>query len=150
MEELMLKNLFIGLMSVTLATSVFAAAANSDQTGTKPVTIPSARTTPVNGKQMYASYCAQCHGLNGKGNGPVASSMKTPPPDLTLLSKNNGGKFPGAHVSTVIESGTIASHGTSAMPVWGPVLGNMDGGNALTKQLRITNLTHYLESMQAK
>ena len=147
----MLKNLFIGLMSVTLATSVFAAAANSDQTGAKTVTIPAAKTTPVNGKQMYASYCAQCHGLNGKGNGPVAGSMKTPPPDLTLLSKNNGGKFPANHIDTILEYGVkIPSHGTSDMPVWGPVLGNMDQGNALTKQLRITNLSRYLESIQGK
>jgi len=36
------------------------------------------------------------------------------------------------------------------MPVWGPILGKMDKANSQQKQLRISNLSRYLESIQAK
>jgi cytochrome c5 len=36
-----------------------------------------------NGKKFYQIYCALCHGLEAKGNGPVAAKF-VPPPDLTL------------------------------------------------------------------
>jgi hypothetical protein len=43
-----------------------------------------------------------------------------------------------------------AAHGTAQMPVWGPILGNMDQGNQQNKQLRIANLSRYIESLQVK
>ena len=107
-------------------------------------------TSAANGKQMYVSYCASCHGVDGRGGGPVAASLKTPPADLTLLSKNNNGKFPDTHIFAVLQSGAdIPSHGTPEMPVWGPILGKLDKANPDVKQLRISNLIRYLESIQA-
>ena len=35
----------------------------------------------------YRNSCAQCHGLAGKGDGPVASSLTEAPADLTVLQK---------------------------------------------------------------
>ena len=35
------------------------------------------------GKQIYDSYCATCHGVNGKGSGQYANEMKTKPTDFT-------------------------------------------------------------------
>src|SRR5713101_3052138 len=55
------------------------------------------------------AYCAVCHGTDGKGGGPAATALKVPPTDLTLLSKNNGGKYPALKV-------TGAIHGDSAFP----------------------------------
>jgi mono/diheme cytochrome c family protein len=105
-----------------------------------------------NGKQMYMSYCASCHGMDGKGKGPVASSLKTPPADLTLLRKNNKGLYPSDYVTSVLQTGTSApAHGTTAMPVWGTIFAQMDGGQqSLTKKLRITNLSEYLKTIQAE
>ncbi len=34
------------------------------------------------------------------------------------------------------------------MPVWGPILGKMNQTNFQDKQLRISNLSRYLESIQ--
>jgi len=59
-------------------------------------------TSPASGKEMYTSYCAVCHGTDGKGGGPAASALKTAPSDLTTLTKNNGGKFPLTHTAKVI------------------------------------------------
>ena len=89
--------------------------------------------------------------VNGKGDGPSATALKTPPADLTVLSKNNGGKFPAGHVKTVLQFGpNIPSHGAPEMPVWGPVLGKMDVAGNHDTQLRISNLSRYLEAIQEK
>lgn len=40
------------------------------------------------GKQLYMQYCSSCHGIDGRGNGPVSPYLKIKVPDLTLLKKN--------------------------------------------------------------
>ena len=35
----------------------------------------------------YTNYCAACHGLDGKGNGPMASELKGVPTNLTTLTE---------------------------------------------------------------
>jgi mono/diheme cytochrome c family protein len=115
------------------------------------MTIPVKKTEATSGKNMFKSYCAPCHGVDGKGNGPVGSSLKTPPLDLTMLSRKNDGQFPDKHVIEVLRFGVdVPSHGSTTMPVWGPVLGNMSKTNAMDKQLRINNLVDYLKTIQAK
>jgi hypothetical protein len=100
---------------------------------------------------MYVNYCAPCHGVDGRGRGPVASALRTPPPDLTLMTKSNHGKFPDTHIVTVLQDGSdTPSHGTVEMPVWGPILGKMNVSNPQDRLLRVSNLSHYLETIQAK
>lgn len=141
----MLKHLIVTAAAALLAVSVGLA----DQT--QKVVIPVGKTAANNGKQMYTSYCAPCHGTNGKGSGPVASALKAQPTDLTVLSKNNEGKFPDTHVVAILQFGSdVPAHGSAVMPVWGPILGNMSRMNAQEKQLRISNLTRYLETMQQR
>ncbi len=68
----------------------------------------------------YRSSCAACHGMDGKGDGPVSVELKSRPTDLTLLAKNNNGVFPVGMLNEVID-GTRQSraHGNREMPVWG-------------------------------
>jgi len=142
----MLKRLLVTAMIATLAVGISYA----DQSTAK-VTIPVNKTAVTNGKQMYSNYCAPCHGVDGRGQGPVASALKTPPVDLSVLRRNNNGKFPDAHIVTVLENGSeISSHGSAEMPVWGPILGKMNQANTQDRLLRISNLSRYLESIQAK
>ena len=85
------------------------------------------KTTATSGKQMYVNYCASCHGVNGKGDGPAAAALKMPPTDLTVLSRNNHGEFPETHIVAVLQYGTeFPSHGSVEMPVWGPIFGKME------------------------
>jgi len=113
--------------------------------------VPVQSTSPVSGKDMYTAYCAVCHGTEGKGGGPAASALKVPPTDLTLLSKNNGGKYPALKVSASIHGeGALPAHGSKEMPVWGLLFWNMSGGHEGEVQQRVANLTHYIESLQAK
>ena len=72
------------------------------------------------GEFEYSNSCAQCHGLSGKGDGPVASSLTEIPPDLTMLQKSNGGVFPVTKVYSIIEGNAdVRVHGSRDMPVWG-------------------------------
>ena len=142
----MLKYLLVTALAATLA----AGTGYADQSKAK-VTIPITKITPTSGKQMYVNYCAPCHGVNGTGHGPVASALKTPPTDLTVLSRNNHGTFPDAHIVAVLKNGTdISAHGSAGMPVWGPILGKMNQTNPQDRMLRISNLSSFLESMQVK
>jgi mono/diheme cytochrome c family protein len=142
----MLKSLSI----IALAGALAISAGYADQNSAK-VVIAVQKTGPVNGKQMYTSYCAPCHGMDGRGNGPVAPALKQKPADLTAIAKNNGGKYPSSHIATVLEYGTeLPAHGTAQMPVWGPVLGRMDLQHPDQRLLRISNLSQYLRSIQAK
>jgi mono/diheme cytochrome c family protein len=108
-------------------------------------------TSPASGQEMYKAYCAVCHGTDGKGGGPAASALKVPPTDLTLLSKNNGGKFPAMKVaSTIRGEADLPAHGSKEMPVWGSLFWSMSHGHEGEVQQRVANLTQYIESLQAK
>lgn len=113
--------------------------------------VPATYTSPTSGKEMYTAYCASCHGADGKGDGPAAPALKMPATNLTALSSHNGGTFPAAHVATEIQGGAMTpAHGSESMPVWGPIFMTMGGHSAAQTQLRIRNLTNYLESIQVK
>jgi Cytochrome C oxidase, cbb3-type, subunit III len=112
------------------------------------------------GAEEFREYCAQCHGTDGTGNGPVASELKRKPANLTVLSKNNNGVFPTSEVRDFI-AGTreILSHGTREMPLWGYAFMFRPGALAgpfvpvLTPEQveqRINLLVDYLKSIQQK
>ncbi len=72
------------------------------------------------GKREYDSNCASCHGLSGKGDGPMSNQLAVKPTDLTTITMKNGGVFPVARIRTVIDGRMeINSHGSRVMPVWG-------------------------------
>ena len=111
--------------------------------------VPVSPNNTVNGASLYRQYCATCHGPAGKGNGPAAPALKTPPPDLTVLAKNNKGKFPDLKVQYILENGTdLPAHGSTAMPIWGPIFRSM--GPDYIRHQREVNLARYLKSIQAK
>jgi mono/diheme cytochrome c family protein len=102
----------------------------------------------VEGPDLFRAYCASCHGKDGKGNGPVAATLKATVPDLTIITVSNDGTFPVARMKRIIMGeGMIASHGSREMPVWGPIFHqveeDVDRGN-----VRLENLVRYLESIQ--
>jgi mono/diheme cytochrome c family protein len=112
-----------------------------------PLAIPS-----LAGRDLFEFYCATCHGRDGKGNGPVAAALKVPPPDLTRLAHDNGGKFSRQRVETFVNDEgrvLVPAHGTSDMPVWGPIFRGLDPSDTLAK-VRIANVVDYIASMQAK
>jgi mono/diheme cytochrome c family protein len=113
-----------------------------DQNKLPPAYVPS-------GKAMYKQYCAACHGANAKGRGPAAQSLNTRPSDLTTLAKRHDGKFPYEYVSSVLRFGPgFSAHGSSEMPVWGPIFQYLDNHDETAVRQRIKNLCDYLQSIQ--
>jgi mono/diheme cytochrome c family protein len=106
------------------------------------------------GKQKYTQYCATCHGPNAAGDGVAANLFTKRPPDLTLLAKNNGGKFPMSELLNIVKGNApIPAHGNREMPVWGEILGrpldtSMTGQAAADAEILV--IGHYLESIQKK
>jgi mono/diheme cytochrome c family protein len=138
---------FITALILLFLTAAFA------QTASKPKVqnVPAKYTSAASGKEMFNSYCASCHGITGKGDGPAAPAMKSGVPDLTTLSKSHGGTFPAMSVTQSIVGDTrVVAHGSKAMPVWGPVFAHMSQQSTGEIQQRLHNLTDYVESLQAK
>ena len=108
-------------------------------------------TSPASGEQMFVTYCAVCHGKDGKSGGPAAPALKKTPANLTELSARNGGKFPELRVYNAIYGDvSMPSHGSKDMPVWGNVFSSMARGQDGQVQMRIANLTEYIKSIQVK
>ncbi len=114
--------------------------------------VPARYSDPSSGKQMFRDYCAACHGMEGKGDGPVARFLRTPPADLGALAQRNGGKYPADKVAATLRLGTDGgAHGTSDMPTWGSLFRNQDKKTGLGfAEVRIHNLTEYVKTLQKK
>ena len=90
------------------------------------------------GRKLFLRNCASCHGIDAKGRGIVAASLKKPTPDLTSIPQQNG-KFPVQKVvMTITGELVLPIHGEREMPVWGNVLSNQE----------VRTLVGYLVSIQ--
>jgi len=111
--------------------------------------VPVTPTRADSAVEMFKTYCASCHGVDGKGHGPASEALKVPPANLTLLKQKNGGTFPSSRVTRVVEGlDPITAHGSSDMPTWGPIFHSLEPGNDAIAKLRIANLVKYIASMQ--
>lgn len=109
------------------------------------------------GKMEFQKNCASCHGMGGKGDGPMLEFLKQTPPDLTMLSKSHGGVYPQDKVySWIRDPQKIRAHGTAEMPIWGDryskeiieKYGPDYYGPGSSVQERILELVFYLGSIQ--
>jgi mono/diheme cytochrome c family protein len=140
------------LLVVVFAILVPPPAGAQDQPNLSPEVkrVPVHQNNMIQGALLYRNYCATCHGMAGKGNGPAAPALKTAPPDLTVMAKNNDGKFPDLKILHILENGPdLAAHGSKDMPIWGPVFRSMGPDRSLG-HLRQVNLVDYLKSIQEK
>ena len=112
------------------------------------------------GRFEYEGACASCHGITGKGNGPVAMHMSIRTPDLTGLAKANNGIFPFDRVFQVIDGRQeVKVHGPRDMPVWGRAFNRQSSvffenypvhDSESAARSRILALTEYLYRIQGK
>jgi mono/diheme cytochrome c family protein len=106
----------------------------------------------MSGKELYARFCASCHGSEGRGDGPVAASLKVEVPDLTLVARRAGGKYPRDTVLRIIDGRHIVgAHGSRTMPVWGEDLSSIEIGSPdqeKAAQLVMERLADYVGTLQ--
>jgi hypothetical protein len=136
-----------------LAAAAFAAAlagggavAQSAPPAEKP------RYSSFNGHQTYKSFCLNCHGMEGKGDGYLADELKTKPADLTRLAENAGGEYPAERVRASVDgTEAVKGHGMREMPVWGDVFiwpeKDSPERRAVVER-KIGELVEYLRSIQ--
>ncbi|MEH7827229.1 c-type cytochrome [Gemmobacter denitrificans] len=106
------------------------------------------------GAEDFATYCAACHGEDGRGTGPVASTLEGRPADLTRLSGKDG--FPMTRVMSKIWGYTRDKDG-AMMPQFAPLLDGeqmvlFDSGDDIDTPtpLRLVQLAEYVKSLQVK
>lgn len=106
----------------------------------------------MSGKDLYVRFCASCHGVTGRGDGPVAGSFKVETPDLTLIARRAKGAYPRDRVEKVIDGRyIIAAHGSRTMPVWGGDFSRLELGNPdaeRSTRLIIQRLADYVWLLQ--
>lgn len=99
-------------------------------------------------EDLYIKDCASCHGVDGTGNGPLASQLAVPPINLRLLKKANGGDFPFRDVQRSIDGRTMPrSHGLPDMPVWA-VKWIREGLSEPELRARALSITSHIASIQ--
>lgn len=111
------------------------------------------------GKQEYLNSCAVCHGADGKAQTQAMDILKVAPPNLSQLSKKNGGVFPMARVYETIDGRLdVKSHGTREMPMWGqrysveaaPIYDDYSYNAEVSARARILSVIDYLYRLQEK
>ena len=130
-----------------IATLVVAAPAWADQDEVD-------RVLADMGSEYYQRYCASCHGIEAKGDGPVAAVLKPPPKDLTRIAARRGGKFPDGEIARYVDGRfETTAHGSRSMPVWGESFGANIPEAGVSDEVvrgRILVLVEYLKSIQVR
>ncbi|WP_066918909.1 c-type cytochrome [Steroidobacter denitrificans] len=113
----------------------------------------SRRMTDLSGPELFERWCASCHGITGRGDGPVAPLVKAGVPDLTRIAFRDGGEFPGEDVRRIIDGrAERPAHGPRDMPVWGwrfyDSTNPDDSAERARVDMLISRLVDYLRSIQ--
>ncbi|WP_447969762.1 c-type cytochrome [Nitrospira sp. M1] len=88
-----------------------------------------------NGAQIYKEYCAQCHGAEGKGDGPAASGLEPKPAVHANIPFD---KIPLDYLYNVIYYGGKGVGKSSLMPYWGLTIGGKQGVADVIAYLKTT------------
>jgi mono/diheme cytochrome c family protein len=118
-----------------------------------PTESPTRRAATPTGAEDFATYCVDCHGAAGLGDGPQAASLPRRPANLTTLAAMNGGSFPMTRVMAKIWGYT--GRDGEVMPQFAPLLDSenlvlFDSGDGISTPtpLRLVQLGQYVESIQ--
>jgi mono/diheme cytochrome c family protein len=138
--------------SVALLLVVASAGWASRATAQEPTAPkPPAAVAVVSGAYAFRTYCASCHGTDGRGEGPLTDSLRFHPPDLTLIAKRHGGEFPTEKVVRIVDGrNPVKGHGGPDMPIWGDAFRNAETGyDDATARAKIRGVVDYLKTLQA-
>lgn len=117
------------------------------------ISAAAAQKSVAQGRTYYLQYCASCHGENGDGRGPMASSLKQQPADLRMLGDKYGTPLSIEKVATFVDGReAVAAHGPRDMPVWGERFYDIWNAKGSRGGMpgRITKIVLYLRTIQLK
>jgi len=112
---------------------------------------PPSPVAGVAGAYTFRTHCASCHGADGRGEGPMAASLRFQPPDLTLIAKRNGGAFPADRVERIVDGrNPLEGHGGPDMPIWGDAFKNSETGyDEAQARAKIHAVVEHLRTLQS-
>ena len=78
---------------------------------------------PAAGAILFNANCSSCHGVSGKGDGPVGAVLQPPPRDFTVGEfvfdpSGNGVNGEDEDLRAVIENGAMKFGGSPLMAPW--------------------------------
>jgi mono/diheme cytochrome c family protein len=116
----------------------FAACTSPQPSTTTPSTLAAAANR---GRGIYAAKCAECHGVDGKGDGPAAGHLKPAPRDFTA------GKFKIRST----ESGSLPTDGDLVAAIERGLPGtSMPGWRGLLPDPEIADVAQYIKSFSPR
>lgn len=102
-----------------------------------PQSVLAAGTAVEKGNAHYLLFCANCHGVDGDGKGPLVNLLKVVPSDLTTL-QSSGGDLTERVLKAVDGRHAVAEAGGARMPVFSDNL-----------EIRtVIEITEYLKTIQ--
>jgi mono/diheme cytochrome c family protein len=107
------------LMAGVLSAGLIATSQQASPTPLTASAVSTAQASPVpgvaatDGEKLYRNYCAVCHGAEGGGDGPAASSFDPPPPDLTDAERM--GQLTDERMLEVLSNGSGVMTGFASM-----------------------------------
>jgi len=98
---------------------------------TRPVIVTNSQANPIlpnaksiaAGQVLYTTNCVACHGVFGKGDGPLAITLNPRPADLSYHA------IPGVHTDEQLFEWITNGFPGSRMPAWKTVLSDTDRWN---------------------
>jgi mono/diheme cytochrome c family protein len=109
---------------------------------------------PEFGSDLFASFCASCHGDEGRGEGELAELLMISPTNLRTLKANNGGVLPVVDIVRQIDGrDPELAHG-GIMPLFGEYFDAQDmaipseDGQPILTSFPIASLVAYLSEIQ--
>lgn len=85
------------------------------------VGMDAAKAYPASAKQNFEYYCAQCHGVDGKGKG-VNATKDLPVAPRDLSDGSDLGSFTNDQIMNTLTKGGVANELSPIMPPWGNTL----------------------------
>jgi high-affinity iron transporter len=111
--------ILVGLGATLLILAAASTGAAADDAAAKVAAADAAK-----GAQVYAMYCATCHGPAGAGDGPVGKTLQPPPRNFQTADFKYGATDQD-HFD-VISNGAASKGGSPLMAPWGAVIPEAD------------------------
>lgn len=113
---------------------------------------PSGDERVRSGETLFGRHCASCHGMKGRGDGPMANLLEEEPADLARIAARRDGVFPEPAIRRTLDGrDPVVAHGSREMPVWGRRFGEGLEGDPAGETARrgpAWLLIEYLKSIQ--
>jgi hypothetical protein len=106
------------------------------------------------GRDLFVENCVYCHGKSGRGDGPNAGQLNTPPSDLTKIAERRDGVWPMLEIMSIIDGYSRNTLPREDMPVFESFLDNemveFDTGNGVDVLVpsKLVEIVYYLEAVQ--